>query len=95
MGAILRSLARRLDELERLSAVDPHAGEKEALAALTDEELRWVLEPHREAKARTACPQRANCECSCEARSQLALKTFPDLAQEFHKRYQEAITTKT
>jgi hypothetical protein len=84
----LRNLTKRISHLERLSKTGSQAEEQEALAALSDGQLDWLLEPIDEGQSSVPCPHVESIECGCRSDGRLrrAIEVYPELLAEYLRR---------
>jgi hypothetical protein len=86
-------LRRRLEVLEDRVTKTREDGFGEFLRALTDDELRWLVEPLEDAESRVPCPKHGGeCGCSAEGRARRGIEAFPELAEDYIRRRQELIS---
>jgi hypothetical protein len=79
----------RLKRLEERVQVGHDHELVEFFRRLTDDELKWLLEPAHEAASRVPCVGHVNlieCGCRTPGREELGLKTFPALGEEYLRR---------
>jgi hypothetical protein len=84
------SLARRLERLEGVTGCQSLEAQAfvEFLRCLSDEQLRWLLEPLDEGQGRVPCPhvESLKCECRSDGRRRRAMEAFPELIKEYLRR---------
>jgi hypothetical protein len=84
------SLESRLQRLERVLGCQDQDAKAfgQFLRCLSDEQLRWLLEPLDEGQGRVPCPhvESLKCECRSDGRRRRAMEAFPELVEEYLRR---------
>ena len=85
------SLTRRVIALERarLSEARAYSPNGTGFEALSVEELLWLEEPIREAAQSVACPRHRSIDCVCSSseRDDIAIATYPEVLEEWERRF--------